>query len=195
MVTSTVSLAPFFIVSINIVWTWGAPYRLPWGHSFSLNLRAWGFGFVIIGQVLPLDQLVGSRDKLIFFWRVIDPLSPSRYSWSAWPALEIDFAGFLQSQWSRGLGYLRWHWSAWWRWSPLPGWFFDVFSSGFPAPRGVPGLVLRLICMEKLLVMDPRLSDESFWVAPFIESPIKLKGPHEGEWWQKSKRLGPLRVI
>ena len=29
--------------------------------------------FVLIRQVLPLDQLVGSRDKLIFFRRVIDP--------------------------------------------------------------------------------------------------------------------------
>ena len=29
--------------------------------------------FVLVCQMLPLDQLVGSRDKFIFFRRVIDP--------------------------------------------------------------------------------------------------------------------------
>ena len=59
---------------------------------------------------------------------------------------------------------------------PLVSLIFLISSPlRFPAPRGVPGFVLRLICIEKLLVIDPRLLDAASWVALRIASPNKLR--------------------
>ena len=59
----------------------------------------------------------------------------------------------------------------------------------FPAPRGVPGLVRRLICMEKLLVMDPRLSDEA---CSLHRESDQAQGPHEENDGKEQERLGPF---
>ncbi len=62
-----------------------------------------------------------------------------------------------------------------------PGWFIFRYLLS-EIPRGVR-IGLRLICMEKLLVMDPRLSD--FWVAHLHRESIRSPW---GEWWQESRR-------
>ena len=44
----------------------------------------------------------------------------------------------------------------------------------FPAPRGVPGLVLRLICMEKLLVMDRKAFDQMKESSQTLEGLVRI---------------------
>ena len=93
--------------------------------------------------MLPLDQLVGSRDKFIFFEESLTPVTIKVFL-SILPALEIDFAGFLRSQWSRGLGYLHSIDPPDGGGDPLYLADFSISSPlRFPAPE-VPGLVLRL---------------------------------------------------
>ena len=40
--------------------------------------------------------------------------------------------------------------------------------------------------------MDPRLSDEAFWVAPLLRESDQAQGPHEENNGKEQERLGPF---